>query len=565
MNTDPKIIAARPMGKICLSFLHRAFSDQSGQMLALVALFMTVLLGVSGLVIDVGNAYVVRSQLQNSANAAALAAAGYIYNSSSGSITATTVADQYGSTGTSNANPYANAPPTVQEVCVNMLTPSGTGCTSNSAPNAVRVTETASVNTFFGFMFGVPKFSTSVTATASMQGSNAQPWNVAIILDATGSMNFADPNCGTGQTEFTCATNAIQLMLGSINPCQLGYSTCATSNANFHIALFSFPGISTSTVANDTTNCTTPGFMAYTLPTGTGTTYSPLSYTESGGGSGSGGGGSSTWTATYEIVPFSSDYWSSTAANNLNSSSTLVNTISGCMSPISQPNNATGGMQGAPGNTNGGITYFAAPIYAAQAALEAEQIAYPGTQNAIILLSDGQANMPASADDFPSEQNATLASGLTGYTSPTGTGLYPDVTDECQQAIAAAQAATNAGTRVYAVSYGAEKLGCSYTVGTTGTEGSFGTDNTTVATGNNASFTAATITPCITMENIASSLQYFYSDYNQSDAGTGPDRNCIDNSHSVSDLKDILLAVGATFTSPRLLPNNAPYTVTTQQ
>jgi hypothetical protein len=563
MNTNRKMIASRPMGKVCLSFFRRAFNDQSGQMLALVALSMTVLLGVSGLVIDVGNAYVVRSQLQNSANAAALAAAGYIYNSGSASITATTVADQYGSTGPSNTNPYASAAPTVQEVCLNMLMPSGTGCTSSSAPNAVRVTETASVNTFFGFLFGVPKFSTSVTATASMQGSSAQPWNVAIILDATGSMNFADPNCGAGQTEFTCATNAIQGMLGEVNPCKPGYSTCATSNANLHIALFSFPGISTSTVANDTTNCTTPGFMAYTLPTTTGTTYSPLSYSESGSGGGSGGGGSSTWTATYEIVPFTSDYYSATASNNLNSSSTLVNAISGCMTPISQPNNQTGGINGAP--DNGGVTYFASPIYAAQAALETEQAAYPGTQNAIILLSDGQANIPAGADDFPSEQNATLASGESGYTSLTGTGLYPDVTDECQQAIMAAQAATAAGTRVYAVSYGAEKLGCSYTVGTTGTEGSFGTDNTTVATGANASFTAATITPCITMENIASSLQYFYSDYNQSDAGTGPDTNCIDNSHSVSDLKNILLAVGATFTQPRLLPNNAPYTVTTQQ
>jgi len=36
---------------------------------------------MGGLVIDVGHAYVVRGQLQNSANAAALAAAGYVYTS----------------------------------------------------------------------------------------------------------------------------------------------------------------------------------------------------------------------------------------------------------------------------------------------------------------------------------------------------------------------------------------------------------------------------------------------------------------------------------------------------
>jgi hypothetical protein len=306
--------------------------------------------------------------------------------------------------------------------------------------------------------------------------------------------------------------------------------------------------------------------MAYTLPTTTGTTYTPLSYNETTGSGGPGPGGpgsgsSTTWTATYEVVPFSSDFYSATSSNHLNSSSTLVNAISGCMRPISVPNSGTGGLEGAPASTNGGVTYFAAPIYAAQAALEAEQQAFPGSQNAIILLSDGQANMPASADDFPSEQNATIASSSSGYASPTGTGLYPDVTDECQQAIAAAQTATSAGTRVYAVSYGAETWGCSYTVGTHHTAGSYGTDNTTVATGNNVPFTAASITPCITMENIASSPQYFYSDYNQSDAGTGPDVNCVDNQHNISNLESILLAVASTFTRPRLLPNNVPFVV----
>jgi Flp pilus assembly protein TadG len=562
MNTDPKIITARPTGKIRSSFIRRAigraFVDQRGQTLPIMAIMMVILLGVSALAIDVGHAYVVKSQLQNSANAAALAAAGYVYASSSSSTTSTTVADQYSSNGTENANPYNTGTPTVQMVCLNMLEPSGTTCSTTSTPNAVRVTETGTVKTFFGFLVGFPTLSVSATATASMLGSQAEPWNVAIVLDSTGSMNNADPNCGSGMTEFGCATSAIQAMLSEVDPCQTGYSSCATSNANLRVALFSFPGISTSTVTNDTSSCTTPGFMAYTLPSATNSSYTPLSYAES-----NGQGSTTTWSATYQIVPFSSDYWSSTASNHLNPSSALVNTISGCMSPISQGNNATGGLNGAPGNTNGGVTYSASPIYAAQAAMIAEQKTYPGTQNAIIVLSDGQDNMPAGADDFPSEQNATLASG-TGYSAPTGTGLYPDINDECQQAILAAQAATAAGTRVYAVSYGSESEGCSYTVGTKGTSGSYGTDNTTVATGANATFTAATITPCVSMENIASSLQYFYSDYNQTDAGTGVDKNCIDNAHSVSDLKDILLAVGADFTRPRLLPSNAPYTVIPQ-
>ena len=60
--------------KNCIShFFGNALRSQSGQTLPFVALAMTGLLGMGGLVIDVGHAYVVRGQLQNSANAAALA------------------------------------------------------------------------------------------------------------------------------------------------------------------------------------------------------------------------------------------------------------------------------------------------------------------------------------------------------------------------------------------------------------------------------------------------------------------------------------------------------------
>jgi hypothetical protein len=216
-------------------------------------------------------------------------------------------------------------------------------------------------------------------------------------------------------------------------------------------------------------------------------------------------------------------------------------------------------LDGAPSNTNGGITYYAATIYAAQAALVAERAANPGSQNAMILLSDGQANLPASATDFPSERSATLATGSSGYATlgANGAGIYPDVIDECQQAIMAAQAATTAGTRVYAVAYGAESQGCSSSTGTSGPSGSYGTDSTTVATGKNAAFTASTINPCITMENIASSLIYFYSDYNQGNAGTGGSATCVDASHPVTSLSGIFLSILGDFTKPRLLPNNA--------
>jgi hypothetical protein len=55
------------------------------------------------------------------------------------------------------------------------------------------------------------------------------------------------------------------------------------------------------------------------------------------------------------------------------------------------------------------------------------------------------------------------------------------------------------------------------------------------------------------MENIASSLDNFYSDYNQSGSGS----SCQDASHTVTSLQDIFLAIASAFTTPRLLPNNA--------
>jgi Flp pilus assembly protein TadG len=66
---------------MCVSFARRALNDQRGQTLPFVALGMVAFVGVAGLSIDVGRAYVVRSQLQSSANAAALAALPNLYNS----------------------------------------------------------------------------------------------------------------------------------------------------------------------------------------------------------------------------------------------------------------------------------------------------------------------------------------------------------------------------------------------------------------------------------------------------------------------------------------------------
>jgi Flp pilus assembly protein TadG len=523
------------MRRISTSFVREALSDQRGQVLPWVALGMVLFLGMSGLTVDLGRAYILRSQLQASSNAAALAAAGEVYNTSS-TDNASTIASSYssGAKGNENYNSgLGTVNTTVTTPCLNLLMSNGLKCPTSGTivPNAVKVTQTGTLNTYFMRIFGIKTLTVSATALASMQGS-PQPWNVAIILDATSSMGDKPPSsgsCSSYSTEFACALAGVQELLGHINSCA-GAASCSASTAKFRVALFSFPNVSTSNVADDYTCGGTPTDEPYTFPNTNLTTYTPLKY------------GSAT--ATYEDTPVSTDdgdangfvydYWSGSASNYLNSSSDLAKAITGCMK-----------------NPGGESTYYAGVIYAAQAALAAEQSTYTNSKNAIIILSDGQANVTSSSK-FASGAVTPSADGYAG-SAMTSTGHYPSSKDQCQQAIMAAQTAQTAGTTVYSVAFGSET--------TTGCGLSGGTDTSLIATATsgNPALTLASLTPCITMKNMASpsitvganTTSYFYADTTSSSNG------CTDNAHTATSISTIFDAIAATFTTPRLLPNNA--------
>jgi hypothetical protein len=607
MNIERDNFDAHPKRETVASLLSKAFADQTGQTLPFVALLMLSMLGVSGLVIDVGHAYVTRSQLQNSANAAALAAAGYVYTSQSASVNTTTEADQYsaGSGGKNAITGSTTVATSVTTKCLNMLMPKGMTCSSSSSSNAVQVVLSTSVKTMFMALFGVKNLNVSATATASMQGAS-QPWNVAIIVDSTGSMATTDSNCG-GVSEFQCALSGVQALLENPSPCPAGVSSCSSSTANIRVSLFTFPpvlltvsgaqptvnGTSMNSINADT-NCNgspssygnwknEPLAAPYILPipgatlpvdATTGLTYMAYKQTST----------NKTWNATYQITPFLNDYAAPSAASGLNSSSKLVQAVGygstlGCLT-------YTFGIDGSNGGgSHFGNTYFASAIYAAQSALVAAQGTYGG-QNAIVFLSDGQANAsyytknsslyggsdssnqyvdatefpeaPAGSEVGPSTTSypvpafltpATSVSSTIGYSTlgVNGKGIYPDWYDQCQQAITAAQYSTNKGTTVFAVAYGSQQSGCisGWNVGIT--------DSTLVATGANYAFGLSGLTPCVTMENVASSLNTFYSDYNQSGSGS----TCQDSSHQTVSLQEIFQAIGSTFSTPRLIPNNA--------
>jgi len=219
-----------------------------------------------------------------------------------------------------------------------------------------------------------------------------------------------------------------------------------------------------------------------------------------------------TYQVTYGIGDangFVSDYRTSNSATTLNNSGSNQSNIV----------LAAGGKSGCTGiNGPGGEgTYYAGVIYAAQAALTAEATLHKGSQNVMILVSDGAATASSSQ----------MATGTQSTTVATSGGSYPSYKNECQQAVTAAQYATNHGTTVYAVAYGAQSSGC------------------TTDSGSYAS-------PCYTMSKIASSPATFYSD----DSVSGIYSNC-PAGKSVSSLNTIFNQIAGQLTIARLIPNNA--------
>jgi len=509
-------------------FLRGLLKDEGGQMLPVMAALLIGFIGTAALSIDLGRAFVDYRELQASTDAAALAAAQSLPNTSATTAAATYSSESGDLNAENNLTNVTMATGYPKLECLTTLTNLGIGCTSPANANAVQVRQQMTVKLYFAPIFGAKTLTISATSTAAMRGSSPTPYNVAMILDATLSQTSQDDNCGA--TEMQCELNGVQILLKELDPCAQSLTTCTITNGNSansvdRVAIFSFPGVSVGTADIDT-DCTTgipsptsqnhyshsnsfgnysmlpaattpwsgvPTAVPYSFPSSTATSYSPAS--------------SPSTTPTYQITPFYSDYRTSDTASSLNTSSLLVTAAGG--------KSGCGGML--PPNYDGNYgTYYAGVIYAAQAALTAEQAAYPGSQNVIIIMSDGDSNAPQSAN------------GITIMPSPaTSNGSYPSWVNECKQAVTAAQYATGKGTRVYSVAYGSETSGCT-------------TD------------TSPTTTPCATMTNMASAPQYFYSDYLQS--GSGSTCTSADNPNDTS-IAQIFANIATDFTVARLIPN----------
>lgn len=518
------------------SLFQRLLREQHGQVLPWVAFMFCLFLGVSAFVMDIGHAYFVQRQLQAATDAAALAGAQSLKNSSPTTIAQnfSAIAGGYNTAG--DLTGVSIAPGYPKFACVTGITQAQCMSTTNASgatvsANAIQVSEQVYIPTFFARIFGISRMPISAIASAAIVGARNQPTNIAVILDTTASMKTVDTNCtvnGSSAERIACAENGVQILLQDLSPCNtaLGCGTVTNGvaqNALDSVAIFTFPNVQANEV-NDDYNCsgTNPSIPVYSFPTIGATTYAVSS---------------TSTNADYQITPFLSNYKSTDSGTSLSTGTDLPMVVG---AGVNSSGHSCPGM-GAPG---GDGTYYAGVIYAAQAALTAQansEVAADSNAtpiNMMIILTDGEAN--ASSSKMASK---TVSGTTVSYNNawPSGGGAtssitnYPSALDQCQQAVAAANYAKAQGTLIYAIAYGSESSGC--TTDTTGPQPS--------------------ITPCQVMSEMASpntaKTVYFYSDYNQS----GSSSTCLSPGAAVANIAGIFGAISNDLLTVRLIPETS--------
>jgi Flp pilus assembly protein TadG len=498
-----------------LALSRRMLNDESGQLMAWMALLlMFMFLGIAALSLDVGHAMYIQHELQASADAAALAAAQRLPDTSA-ATGFRTVGTNYSDAG---KNSYSSgvtwSAPVVTGLCLTTVTrpPFNAACSAGAGVyNAVQVTETATFHTFFAGILGHNIMKMGATATAAKEAGH---WNVAFVVDTTPSMDFSDPSCGRGVSQLECAQTGIAGLLAGLDP-----------NSD-SVAMFTFPAVTVDTAKYDNSCLTgTPQVGPYVFPGASATNYTNTSTPYV-----TGSGRSQTTTyITYQITPFSNTFQNS-----------------GDAMQIAIGKGKCAGMQ-----TSMEYTYMAGAIYAAQAALLNQQSTLLSagipSQNAMIILSDGNATgqesspggaFNALSNDFIST-SAQAGGGSNLYAS--ASGIYPSWVGQCGQEVDAAQAAWgNSGnpTRVYTIAYGSP---------TTSTKAGapLGNCESDVGAGQHPN-----ITPCQAMQQMASGPQYSYSD-------EGPGGNCAGLSAiGPAAMPSIFNGILGSLLYSRLIPNN---------
>jgi len=522
---------------------------ERGQSLVMIPALLTMLLGASALVVDMGNLYFSYQELLSATQAAAKAAGQAMPNPAVTSVES--VADLYSGATSSDYNYHAKlamGTPTVTFDCVNpasypglnlppcatapnggygLCTNGSTGSTifnPNQGCNVVQVKETATVQTFFAKLFGVTSLNISAAASSSASGGGAIPYHIMMVLDTTKSMgDTTDTGCVSGSsTSYSaeqCAQLGVQTFLNELAPCAANYSNCSGKAAVDDVGLMVFPGLCSDTNSGVTTsNCPAVGSSGLTNTTAN-STYAPPDY--------------ACPTTNPPIAEYNNnpEYLVLGFQSNYRASDTAaLNWSSGLVDAVGAGTDSCG--VGTPGGEG---TFYAGAIVAAQQYLHSNHS--QGIQDIMIILSDGDASS-SSTQMGGSVKQTVSSSNIAGMS-----GNLFSSTAECTQAVNAASWArsqTNTDdsltTKIYSVSYGSETSGC--------TSG----ESVPEIAGNAAN------TPCATMAGISSSplSQYFFS---VPQTVSGKTSTVCSGAVPITQLSQVFTAIAGDLTSARLIPN----------
>ncbi len=480
--------------------------EEKGQMLPWLVLLSGVIFGAAGLTIDLGHGFICYRELQASTDAAALAGAyamptpGATTASVSAKVASFSSATSNGVTGANSSPNLPNTTISTTFRCVATSTIVSAPCTASpTGYNVVQVVQQTSIPTYFIralSLLGInsaKSLNLSATSTATMMSGHATQVNVALVLDTTASMASNDSDANCNNTRIACALAGAQKLLQGLSPCTAS-STKTNCTPFDQVSLFTFPNVRANTASNDTTcPSSNPTILPYSTPAA-GATWSAPTGT----------------AATYQITNYLSDYSSSNQqGGSLNGSSALAIATGG----------GTGKNCGGLQTPGGDGTFYAGAVYAAQSSLMAAQAANPGSQNIMIILSDGDANAQ-------SGKMVTASGTNVGHAG----NIYPSLDDQCHQAISAANSATSQGTAVYTIAYGAGTSGCSSDTG------------------------ALAISPCSTMQQMSSGWNSGDTSHFYSDATASQNKGQCSSSNSYS-LNNIFSSIAAKFSQARLIPN----------
>jgi uncharacterized membrane protein len=205
------------------NFLRLTYADKRGVTAVLVAIMIAMLLGFAALAVDIGYGYLTKNELQDAADAAALAAArklGSIYEPM-------TYPEQLAYDATGDASTIIGAAQDVSsknkaaqksvaiitgEVVIGTWDPAVSSFAATySHPNAVKVTTrrdsnaNGPISTFFAKIFGVQSMDVSAVATAALTGeSDAGPGGLPIPV---GVSCIGLPDCGSVITFYPTGTS----------------------------------------------------------------------------------------------------------------------------------------------------------------------------------------------------------------------------------------------------------------------------------------------------------------------------------------------------------------------